>query len=291
MVRWTAAFHELRWDKKAGAITQRRLRRGRLHSPGSGILLIPGYAEEMAAAPPSIFVPGVLFLATLIRSALGFGEALVAVPLLALLVPINVAAPVAVMASVTVALIVLAQDWHMVHARSTALLVVPTLPGIPLGLILLRAGAESVVKGSLAALIIGFSAYSLLARKQGHLKDDAFAWLFGFSAGVLGGAYGMNGPPLALYGSLRGWSPQHFRATLQGYFLPASLAGLCGYWIAGLWTAEVSRFYLFSLPLIVLATLLGRGINKRMAAHRFLLYVHVGLIAVGVILMFQALTR
>src|SRR5262245_42531997 len=211
----------------------------------------------MSANPASIFVPGVLFVATLIRSSLGFGEALVAVPLLALLVPINVAAPVAVMASVTVALIVVAQDWQKVYARSAARLVLPTMPGIPLGLMLLRAGAEPVVKGILATLIIVFSAYSLFGGKHRQLRDDTFAWLFGFSAGVLGGAYGMNGPPLAVYGSLRGWSPQHFRATLQGYFLPASLAGLCGYWVAGLWTPAVSQFYLLSLPLVVVATFLG----------------------------------
>ena len=116
-------------------------------------------------------------------------------PLLALLIPIEVAAPVAVMASITVALIVVAQDWHKVHVRSAARLVLPTLLGIPLGLMLLRAGAEPVVKGALATLIIVFSAYSLLGGKHRQLKDDKFAWLFGFSAGVLGGAYGMNGPP------------------------------------------------------------------------------------------------
>src|SRR5579875_2259036 len=111
----------------------------------------------MIAGPALMLVPGVLFVATLIRSALGFGEALVAVPLLALLVPINVAAPVAVMASVTVALIVVAQDWQKIHARTAARLVLPTLPGIPLGLLLLRTGAEPVVKAGLAAIIIAFS--------------------------------------------------------------------------------------------------------------------------------------
>jgi uncharacterized membrane protein YfcA len=245
----------------------------------------------MVASPASIFVPGVLFLATLIRSALGFGEALIAVPLLALLIPINMAAPVAVMASVTVALIVVVQDWQMVHARSAARLVLPTMLGIPLGLMLLRAVSEPVVKGVLATLIIVFSAYSLVGGRHRRLSDDTFAWLFGFSAGVLGGAYGMNGPPLALYGSLRGWSPQHFRATLQGYFLPASLAGLCGYWFAGLCTPAVSRFYLFSLPLVVIATFLGRMINARMGAHRFLICVHVGLIGIGIILLSQSLTH
>jgi uncharacterized membrane protein YfcA len=233
-------------------------------------------------------VPAVLFLATLIRSSLGFGEALVAVPLLALLVPVKVAAPVAVMASITVAAIVVAQDWKKVHARSAARLVVPSMLGIPLGLLVLRTGAEALVKGGLAIVIIAFAAYLLLGGRQRELKDDRLAWLFGFVAGVLGGAYGMNGPPLVLYGSMRGWSPQHFRATLQGYFLPASLAGLCGYWLAGLWTPAVSRFYLWSLPFVLMATFLGRVINAKMGAQRFLRYVHYGLIVTGTILLVQA---
>ena len=242
----------------------------------------------MDAGPTAILISGVLFLATLIRSTLGFGEALVAVPLLALVVPVEVAAPVAVLVSITVAFIVVVQDWRKIHVRSAGWLVLPTMLGIPLGLMLLRTVPEPVVKGALAAVIIAFSALSLLSDKHRELKNDKFAWLFGFGAGVLGGAYGMNGPPLVIYGSLRRWSPQHFRATLQGYFLPASLAGLWGYRLAGLWTPAVNRFYLLSLPLVVLATFLGRAINRRMGTQRFLLYVHGGLIVVGIVLLAQA---
>ncbi len=245
----------------------------------------------MHAEPATILIAGILFLATLIRSAFGFGEALIAVPLLALMMPVGLAAPVAVLVSVTVALIVVVQDWRKVHVRSAGLLVLPTLAGIPLGLMLLTAVPEPVVKGVLAFVIIGFSAHSLLSGRQRELKDDKFAWLFGLTAGVLGGAYGMNGPPLVMYGSLRRWSPQHFRATLQGYFLPASLAGLWGYQIAGLWTPAVNRLYLLSLPFVVCATFLGRVINRRIAAHRFLIYVHCGLILVGAVLLVQAIAR
>ena len=99
----------------------------------------------------------------------------------------------------------------------------------------------------------------------------------------------MNGPPLVIYGSLRKWPPQHFRATLQGYFLPASLAGLWGYWLAGLCTPAVGRFYLLSLPFVILATFIGRIINRRLDANRFVLYVHGGLIAIGLILLSQAM--
>ena len=204
--------------------------------------------------------------------------------------PIQVAAPIAVMVSITVALIVIVQDWREVYVASAARLVAPTLLSTPLGLTLLRTGAEPVVKAVLATLLIAFSAYSLVGGKKRELGDDRLAWLFGFSAGVMGGAYGMNGPPLVVYGSLRGWSPQHFRATLQGYFLPASLAGLCGYWVAGLWTPAVSQLYLLSLPWVVAATFLGRAINRRIGAHRFVLYIHGGLIVVGAMLLLQAMT-
>ena len=81
-------------------------------------------------------VAAVLFLATTIRSAFGFGEALIAVPLLALVVPVEVAAPVAVLVSITVALIAVVQDWRHVHVRSAGWLVASTLAGIPLGLLL-----------------------------------------------------------------------------------------------------------------------------------------------------------
>lgn len=243
----------------------------------------------MFPAAASILVPAVLFLATLVRSSLGFGEALVAVPLLALLIPVKTAAPIAVLVSITVALLVILQDWRKVYARSAARLVLPTMLGIPLGLVLVKTGAEPVVKGLLAAVIIAFSAYTLLGGKQHELKDDRFAWLFGFGAGVLGGAYGMNGPPLAVYGSLRKWPPQHFRATLQGYFLPASIAGMWAYWLGGLWTPAVSRFYLQSLPFVILATGIGRIINRRMGAERFVTYAHAGLIALGLILLYQAM--
>ena len=72
----------------------------------------------MSVDHTTLSVLAVIGLATVIRSAFGFGEALVAVPLLALIIPIEVAAPVAVLVSVTVAGIVFLRDWRDVHAAA-----------------------------------------------------------------------------------------------------------------------------------------------------------------------------
>ncbi|MGA3053602.1 MAG: sulfite exporter TauE/SafE family protein [Candidatus Korobacteraceae bacterium] len=239
----------------------------------------------------TVYVLIVVFAATLIRSVFGFGEALIAVPLLAVRVPVRVAAPLAVLVSITVAAVIIAQDWRKIHVRSMGWLVLPTLFGIPLGLLLLTSGNHRLVKAALAVVIIAFSAYSLIGQRPPELHSDSRLWLlvFGFCSGVLGGAYGMNGPPLAIYGAMRRWSAQHFRATLQGYFLPASIVGMAGFWLAGLWVPAVTRYYLMALPLTLAAILLGRTINRRLHGYAFLKYVHVGLVVIGAVLLVQAM--
>ena len=247
--------------------------------------------RELALEWITVLVLAVIFFATVIRSAFGFGEALIAVPLLALVLPVEIAAPLAVLVSITVAVVIIAQDWQKIHVRSASWLVLSTLVGIPFGLWVLTTVSEAVVKIMLGVIIIIFSAYCLASRAPFELKNDKLAWLFGFLAGVLGGAYGMNGPPLVIYGTLRRWSPEHFRATLQGYFLPASLIGMAGYWLAGLWVAEVTNYFLVSLPAALVAIFVGRIIHHRLKDRRFLVYVHVGLIAVGATLLVQAIWR
>ncbi len=208
----------------------------------------------------------VVFLATLIRSAFGFGEAAIAVPLLAFRLPVEVAAPLAVLVSISVACVIIARrTGRKIHFHWRGWLVLASLVGIPLGLMFLKTGSPRVVKMVLGATIVAFSIYALVWRSRLHLKSDNRGWLLvcGFLAGVLGGAYGMNGPPLAIYGAMRRWSAQHFRATLQGYFLPASVVGMGGYWLAGLWTPLVTRYFLLSLPATLIAIFLGRAINHR----------------------------
>jgi hypothetical protein len=236
-----------------------------------------------------LYVLGVIFIATLIRSAIGFGEALVAVPLLALRIPLQIAAPLAVLVSVTIAALIVVQDWKKVHFRSAGWLLIPTLFGIPIGLWLLINPHQQLVKLLLAASIICFAVYFLSRTHLPELKHDSKPWLLscGFLAGVLGGAYGMNGPPLAVYGALRRWSPQHFRATLQGYFLPASLIGLGGYLWQGLWNQQLLHYYLLSLPVTLPAVWLGRVINHRLPLDNFRKYLFAGLIVIALILALQ----
>ena len=94
----------------------------------------------------TVAVIAILAVATLIRSAFGFGEALVAVPLLALLIPVEIAAPTAALVSITVAASVIFQDWSEIDRPAALRLVVATFAGIPVGLLLLTRAPDALVK-------------------------------------------------------------------------------------------------------------------------------------------------
>jgi hypothetical protein len=241
----------------------------------------------------TVYVLTVAFVATAIRSTFGFGEALVALPLLAFVIPLEIAAPVVVLLSTTIAAVVVVQDWRKIHVRSTMWLLAPTFLGIPFGLALLTSSHQKLVKGALATVIFVFSTFFLVSPKPPELRSDRRSWLMGcgFLAGVLGGAYGLNGPPLVAYGSMRRWSPQHFRATLQGYFLPASAAAMAGYWYAGLWVPAVTRYYLLTVGAALPAIFLGRAINRRLRGDVFLRLVYGGLACIGLVLLVEAICK
>src|SRR5690606_39649859 len=120
----------------------------------------------------------IIFIATLFRSTFGFGESLIAVPLLILFIPIEVAVPLSVLASIVIAAVVVVQDREKIHFKSAKWLIIFAALGIPLGLLLLIYGNESLVKLGLGILIILYSTYSIIAKNKLKLKTDDKAWLF-----------------------------------------------------------------------------------------------------------------
>lgn len=237
------------------------------------------------------FILIISFVASLVRSTLGFGESLIAVPLFVLFLPIEVAVPLSVMLSVVIALVIVVQDHTKIHFNSAQWLIFYAILGVPLGIVILLYANETVVKVGLGMLLIVYSLYSLYFKRNKRLDSDSKLWLFvcGFLSGVFGGAYGLNGPPLVVYGNLRQWSPKYFRATLQAYFLPVSLISVVGYYAKGLVTTEVNNYFVMSLATTIPAVFLGRYLNHQLKDGTFFRYVFLGLILISIILIFSTL--
>jgi uncharacterized membrane protein YfcA len=220
----------------------------------------------------------------LTRSTLGFGDALIAMPLLAFTIEIKTATPLVALVSLVIGISILLKSWRDVDLESVRRLILASLLGIPFGLFLLTNAPETTVKGILGILLILFGLYNLLSPELPRVERKELAYVAGYIAGVLGGAYNTNGPPVIIYGTLCRWSPARFRASLQGFFL-SSIFAVLGHGLAGLWTPRVLQLFASSLPVVVVAILMGERLNRLIPAGRFDRYIHMALIVMGVLLL------
>ena len=243
----------------------------------------------MISAPILAAVLAIVFLAGLVRGAFGFGDALLGMPLLALFVPLAFATPLMALVGPTLAVLILIKEWRSMDVRGAGVLIASTIAGIPVGLFGLKHVDARIVNLILAAVIILFALYNLLRPGLLRLRTARSAPLFGFAAGILGAAYNTNGPPVIFYGALRGWPPESFRATLQGYFLPTGSAILIGQGIAGMLRKPVLTTYLYALPVLALAVALGRAIGSRIPAAKHAGWIYALMLAAGAVLLVKTI--
>ena len=223
----------------------------------------------------------IIFISTLTRSTLGFGDGLLGMPLLTMVIGIEAATPLIAFVATTIAVIILRSNWHQVDIRIAWRLIISSLVGIPVGLFLLTNIPDTIVKSALGVVLIMFGLYNWFTPKLPELQDERYAYIFGFVAGVLGGAYNTNGPPVVIYGTLRRWPPGLFRATLQAYFFPTGFMILLGHGVAGLWTRDVIILYACVLPVVVLAIWLGGTLIQHIATEQFSRAVYGFLVFIG----------
>lgn len=226
----------------------------------------------------------IVFCTSFVRSSVGFGDALLAMPLLALTVGLRTATPFFGLVAIVVGASILATSWHSVDLRAAWRLIVASALGIPLGLLLLTRAPESLVKGILGAGLIAFGAYNLIAPRLPQLARERWAYGFGFAAGVLGGAYNTNGPPVVIYAALRRWPPDRFRATMQAYFLPSSLLIAAGHGAAGLWTRDVLMLAALAAPAALLGVAVGAAAYRHIPVALFRRLIYGLLIAAGALM-------
>lgn len=89
-------------------------------------------------------------------------------------------------------------------------------------------------------------------------------------SGALGGAYSTNGPPVILHVNAQpGWSADRRKATLALFFLFSGIVTALAYGVGGLIDAEVLGLFLWSTPSLLVGTLLGAWLYRRLGEHDY----------------------
>ncbi|ELY4157592.1 sulfite exporter TauE/SafE family protein [Cronobacter turicensis] len=236
-----------------------------------------------------IAIIGIMFLYTFVGICAGFGGALTTMPLITLLLPLKMAAPMSVIVGTATALYATWLSRKETQWKSALVLIVFSFVGVPVGLYALASLPDQIMKLGLGGFLILYSFYSLFIPRLPVYDKNWIAMPTGVIAGALGSAFSTNGPPVVVYGMLRNLAPAAFRGTLNAFFTANNAAIIGGLATSGILTLSTLKLVLFCIPTMILGSFVGQYVHQRISVRVFRVMVFLLLIASGAMLIKGAL--
>jgi len=226
-----------------------------------------------------LFAFAALTLAYIVRGITGFGSALIAVPLLAFILPLNVIVPLIVLLD-----FIAAASHGLRHRQAVRWsLIFPLLPftllGVGSALLLLKSVDMSLLRQGLGLFIIAYAGYSLFAPTLHGQHSRYWAIPAGSLGGLIGALFGTGGPFYVIYLQLQGVNKATFRATIASIFLIDGGLRLTGFVSAGFYSFDTLILILAALPIMLVALFIGGHIHTRLAPEIF--QRGIGLLLIG----------
>ena len=165
------------------------------------------------------FAAFIILLAAFVRAVSGFGYALVATPLLMLVMEAKSVVVMIVIMGIITCVMVLFPLWRHIDLRRVVFMCLGSIFGIPLGAYLLSSLDPSIIKLAVAVMVIPFSILLLLGHSHHFQRDTLGCIVAGFISGILGASTSLGGPPVVLFLLNQGLVTQRFVGTLAAYFL------------------------------------------------------------------------
>ncbi|MDJ0740986.1 MAG: sulfite exporter TauE/SafE family protein [Gammaproteobacteria bacterium] len=228
-----------------------------------------------------------LLVAYLVRGIAGFGSGLIAIPLLALVLPLTVAVPLVVfldyVASATHGL----KDRAQICWREILPLLPFTAVGVLLGLYLFRSVDAVLLAHALGVFVLLYASYSLFFKDSLGIVSRRWSAVAGLLGGLIGTLFGTGGPFYVLYLKHRGLDKTQFRATFATIFLLDGAGRLTGYLSGGFFDRDWITLAALSLPLMAVGLYLGGHVHTTISQRAFHVAVSSLLVISGVSLLLR----
>lgn len=226
-------------------------------------------------------IGSIFLLAGLVQGITGFGSALIAIPLLCLVIDIKLAIPLSVLNSLAINSLLMVKMRRHLDAKALLPLCLAALPGTIVGVTLLKRIDSGGLALLLGILLVTYSFYSLFFPPRQRNIHFCWSYLAGFCSGAIGAAFSAGGPPVIIYTALTGWDKDRIKATLTGFFFINSCLAATAHAVTGLTTSEVLSFFLLSCPFVLLGTVAGIASYRFLGRKTYLQTMYLLLIVMG----------
>ncbi len=204
-----------------------------------------------------IFTAIIVLLAAFVRGASGFGYALVATPLMTLVMETKSVVVLNMILGTLTNVLVLFHMRRHIDFRRAAFMGVGSILGIPIGAYLLSVLDSSIIKLAIAVVVIPFSVLLLLGHSRRFQRDSLGCVVAGFGTGILGASTGLGGPPVVLFLLNQGLVTERFIGTLAAFFLFMGTITIGTFSSLGMVTADLLTKVAILLPSLWLGSYVG----------------------------------
>ncbi|MCB1689090.1 MAG: sulfite exporter TauE/SafE family protein [Halioglobus sp.] len=215
----------------------------------------------------------------------GFGGALavIAVPMMALVMPPTQAAAILLPILVVMDMLVVKTYWGVFDRRALALLLPGALVGIAIGYFSADAMNDHYMRILIGVLSLIFGVQSLFGLKglSGGEHNVVSGGFFGTLAGFTSFSIHAGGPPLTMYLMPKQLPPLLFAGTAGMFFAVVNVVKLPPYFLLGQFTSANLIYSLVLVPLAPLGVKLGHYLVKRSTPTFYYQVVSVCLVLIG----------
>jgi uncharacterized protein len=220
----------------------------------------------------------------------GFGSALVAMPLLALILPIKTVVPLMLLLDF-VGMLTQGVRLRRDLDRREMLAVVPWLAiGMGLGVTALVVLPAQALLVTLGITILGYAASSFRHRPERRPIARWWAVPAGLLGGLFGGMFGTGGAVFAMYYTSRIPDPIRMRATMSAVFVISTALRLLLFLMSGLlWQRQIWLAFLALMPLVLLGLFAGHRLHGRLTPVQVAHFISVLLVFSGTSVLIKGL--
>lgn len=213
-----------------------------------------------------------------VRSAAGFGAVLVAVPMLAFVMPVSMAVSVTTVLTATASMSQMRRDWQKIAWRQVLLISFYTVIGIAIGFYFISILDEHALRRGLGVFLMIYSVYAVWTANTPMILParwhDALAAGAGVAGGLVGALFGGGvGPIYVVYFNTLRLDRYVFRVTMSTVTLLGGAARIAGYASFGFYGHTAFKLIAAGLPLVLVGSWLGDRLVRRLDPRTFCRFV------------------
>lgn len=216
-----------------------------------------------------IYVLAVILLASLLKGITGFGFALLSMPLLLFVYPVKFLIPVLTIFNLLTSILIVLTKKQKKQGLKAVILPLWGITGLIPGVLFLHEQSDRSLK-IFAGVMLSLLAFAFLFGYRFKIRSPWRATMIaGLISGFLNGSISVGGPPLAFFLTSIKEDNEGFRMKFAWFSIATASSALIGYASTGLVTHETFRVCIYMVPVLIIGTLVGKRLSKRIPVELF----------------------